>query len=302
MIKKIWITNPVNETLELELTRPELSGLLIRNIEGLGPPTADINMTELAANDGGIFNTSRVGSREIVMSFQFITDELVEDIRLMTYRYFPQKKNVTFEIETDRRKCKTVGYVESNEPDIFSKTEGCQVTLLCPNAHFESMDSQIVSFKSVDPEFQFPFSNNSLQVKLLKMGTINPSYSKELFYDGDAETGLTIHIRMTGEVRQLSIYNATDGAAAMSIDDGILEYLTGSKFVTGDELTIVTKKGERSVTLVRQGISYNILNAFKRPIEWMTITHGNNYFAYAAVEGIQNMDFSIEYSVLYVGV
>lgn len=302
MIKNIRITNPANESIILELNRPELSGLLIKNVDGLGPPSADINVTDLASYDGSIFNSSRITSRQITMNLKFLSNELIEDVRLLTYRYFPQKRKILFEIETDRRKCRTEGYVESNEPNIFSEDEGCQIVINCPDAYFRSQTPIKVKFRSVDPEFKFPFSNNLPYNKLIKMGTINPNYAKELFYDGESETGIIIHVIVLGVVRGLSIYNASDSDAAMSLDDDILERLTGSKLLIGDEIIISTIQGKRSMKLVRQAVTYNILNAFKRPIDWMTITYGNNYFGYNAIEGVEYLDFNIEYDILYTGV
>lgn len=52
MIKSLTVTNPKGESLKLELTRPGLSGLAVKSIDGLGPPQASINTSEIATMDG----------------------------------------------------------------------------------------------------------------------------------------------------------------------------------------------------------------------------------------------------------
>ena len=60
MIKSIKVRNYLNKEITLELTRPELSGLIVKSVEGLGPAKANINVTDISTNDGGLFNSSRL--------------------------------------------------------------------------------------------------------------------------------------------------------------------------------------------------------------------------------------------------
>ena len=56
MIKSITVKNYLNDQITLELTRPEKSGFIVESIDGLGPAKANINVTDISTNDGGIFN------------------------------------------------------------------------------------------------------------------------------------------------------------------------------------------------------------------------------------------------------
>ena len=58
MIKSITVKNYLNDQITLELTRPEKSGFIVESIDGLGPAKANINVTDISTNDGGIFNSS----------------------------------------------------------------------------------------------------------------------------------------------------------------------------------------------------------------------------------------------------
>lgn len=167
MIKSITVKNYLNESLTIELTRPEKSGFIVKDITGLGPDKADINIMEIASRDGGAFNSARKNTRNIVMQLLFTYDPTltdvglysIEDCRHRSYKYFPLKKNVTLTFLTDNREVKIDGYVESNEPDIFSQQEGCQISILCTNPYFRKNRNEIIQRSGHREMFEFPFSN-----------------------------------------------------------------------------------------------------------------------------------------------
>mgnify|MGYP001033110678 FL=1 len=51
MIRSVTVTNYLGRSLKLELAQPEKSGFIIKEITGLGPATANINVTDLSTND-----------------------------------------------------------------------------------------------------------------------------------------------------------------------------------------------------------------------------------------------------------
>ena len=132
MIQSITVTNYLGEQLKLELTRPELSGFIVMSVTGLGPVKANINTTETATNDGSQFNSARTDSRNIVISLRYLPNPTIEDTRQLSYKFFPVKKKLTLLIETDNRSLEIDGYVESNEPDIFSQEEGADILMVKP--------------------------------------------------------------------------------------------------------------------------------------------------------------------------
>lgn len=140
MLKKVIITNYLGESMEYAIEGVQAenpSGLLITSIDGLGPVKANINMTDISSSDGHVFNSARQSGRNIVIRGKFTNKSLIEDSRLLSYRYFPVKEKVHFEIETDAGIYSTDGYVESNEPSIFSKESECQISILCETPYFQ---------------------------------------------------------------------------------------------------------------------------------------------------------------------
>ena len=210
MIRAITVTNYLGDSIKLDLARPEQSGFVVTSVTGLGSGKANINMTEVATNDGGLFNSSRLPSRNIVISLKYLWHDSIEDVRQLSYKYFPIKKKLTLLIETDNRQAEIDGYTETNEPTIFSKDEGSDISIVCPNPFFYSAGKDGINttiFYGVEPLFEFPFSNESLYECLLEMGRIQNQTEKTIVYSGDAEIGVTIAIHAIGEARNITIYN-----------------------------------------------------------------------------------------------
>lgn len=304
MIKSITVTNYLGDSIKLELGRPEKSGFLIGSISGLGPSKANINTTEVSTNDGSLFNSARLNQRNIVFEFIFvetINGESIEDVRQKSYKYFPLKKKLDLLIETDNRIAKTTGYVESNEPNIFSSREGTQISIICPDPNFYSAANNTTVFYGIEPVFEFPFSNESLTDPLITFGNIQLKTENVITYKGDTEIGVTIHIHAIGEVENITIYN-TGTREIMRIDTVNLEALTGSGIVAGDDIIIKTQKGDKSITLIREGQYINILNCLGRETDWFTLAKGDNIFAFTAESGTTNLQFWIENKLIYEGV
>lgn len=301
MIKAFTIINHLGESIRLDLFDPYKSGFIVESVDGLGPVQATLNFTELATNDGALDNTARLTTRNITMSLRFLENPTIEDTRLLSYRYFPIKQNITFQVETDNRVCRTVGRVESNEPKIFDKEEGCNISIVCADPYFYRKTDNKTVMAGVEDLFEFPFSNESLTEDLIEFGKIVYETEKNIFYDGDGSVGLTMEIHAIGDVRGLKIYNAGT-RELMVFNDELLESLTGSPIKYGDTITIKTERGEKSVILLRNGVEQSILNVLEKPISWFRLTKGNNMIAYIADEGITNLRFVIQNKVLYEGV
>lgn len=307
MIYSIVVTNYLGDRIKLELGKPDISGFLIKSITGLGPAKANVNTTEVSTNDGSLFNSARLSQRNIVLDLVFINTvygENIEDLRQKSYKYFPLKKSVELTIETDNRYVKTTGYVESNEPNIFSSQEGTQISIICPDPYFYSAGedgNNVTNFYSIDPMFEFPFSNESLDEPLLVFGEIQIKTEGVITYHGDSEIGVMIYIHAIGPATNINIYN-TETREVMRINTEKISSLTGKGIVASDDIVINTVKGEKSITLIREGVSYNILNCLDKNTDWFTLAKGDNIFAFTADSGVTNLQFRVENKVIYEGV
>lgn len=163
MIKSFAITNDLNERLDLVLTNPEQSGIVVRSVTGLGPGKATLHIKEIANGDGGSYGGGRIPVRNIVMNLAFLGNPTIEDTRQLTYRFFPLKKQITLTVFTDNLEVNIDGIVESNDPDIFSNLEGCQISILCENPYFYTARDQITTSSGIFPMFEFPVDNELVE-------------------------------------------------------------------------------------------------------------------------------------------
>lgn len=302
MIRSVTVTNHNRESLKLDLYYPETSGIIIESIDGMGPPKASINSNEVATIDGGIFTSARMQQRNLVFKLAMMFDPLVEDSRLRIYKYFPIKKQVTLEFVTDYRHAYCTGYVESNEPDIFSNHETTQVSIICPDPYFYELAKEEVAFAGVHPLFEFPFSNESLTENLIEFGDIRDDNRAILNYKGNVDTGvfITCHA-MSGIVENLTIWNA-DTREHMRIDTNKIMRLTGIQFGQGDDIEINTKTGEKSIRLLHDGKYYNIISCIEKDADWFQITSGFNAFTFVADYGEMNLMLTFTYRNAYGGI
>lgn len=301
MIKNIKVVNYLGESITITLSDGSPKhGLIITGIDGLGPPKANINTMQLATMDGSLYNSARTDQRNIVICMIFEYSPTIEDTRLLTYKYFPIKKPVELYIETEKRTVKTVGYVESNEPDIFSSMESNQISIICTDPYFYlAGDDEITKnvLYGVNPLFEFEFSNESLNESLLEFGSIDENKEHLIYYDGDVETGMTITIHAIGDVGDITIYNVKT-REYMKIDESKIQF--GIK--AGDDIIITTVKGDKKVQLLRDGVYSNILNALDMDSDWLQLRKGYNTFAFTSESGFENIILTIENRIVYEGV
>lgn len=301
MIKSVSVINHLGEKMEMELRNPDSSGFLISSIDGLGPGQAEISVTDLAATDGSVYNSARLTNRNIVLNLLFQANPTIEDTRQKTYKFFPLKKNVILIFETDNRSLQIEGYVESNEPDIFSDQEGTSISIICPNPFFYSLGSNLTVFNGVEPMFEFPFSNESLTESLLVFSELRTKYENVIFYQGDADTGFVMKIHFVGPASGISIYNVKS-REIMKIDTTKIASIVGSAIKAADDLEISTITGKKHLTFYREGKAYNVLNSLARDSSWLKLTNGENVIAFTAEEGEHNLQFEVYNDVLFEGV
>ena len=316
MIHSITVTNYQGESIKMELGKPEASGFAVYAIDGLGPVTGTVNMTDLATGDGSLFNSARVGPRNIVMTLGLLFARTVEEVRHLSYRYFPVKRPLALSIETDERVCEIKGYVEANEIAIFSDEEAAQISILCPDPYFREGGEQgrtEVPFAANSPEFEFPFENAIASTSglpasyadypgTIQFGVMTDDYTKVVFYDGDVDAGVQMVIDVTGPVTgTISIIN-DDTEELMVLDTAKLAAIAGGALELGDSIEISTVRGSKSLMLLRNGIRTNILGCLGANSQWLTLRKGDNFLRYTATTGELYLSFRMSYDTLYEGV
>ncbi len=117
---------------------------------------------------------------------------------------------------------------------------------LYPPAGTISTSSVYVYYSQITGAFHFPFPDDD---KPFVLGTYSRTDNISIENHGDV-TGFTIQIEAVADAMTPTIYNADTG-----------EYLQiKGEIIKGDVVTITTKTGNKTVTLTRNGVDYNIIN------------------------------------------
>lgn len=334
----IPITDPITwtETLKSRFDEIASSGFIIRDITGITPGKAVVNMPSYASLDGGIYASSRKDIRNIVISLLFDNSKDIESVRHQTYYWFPLRREITLIFYTDQRTLKISGYVESNEPLVFTNSEGTDVSILCPDPMFIATDEDVsrdfsrdtplmgfrMDFDGLDedeyedatvlhygteafgPNATFkPLVLSLVGEKPFIMGTriVDPGFN--FLYEGDTETGVKISITAnsgtpTGVLNIYSIYSEQ----LFQLDLDKIKDITGTAFQKDDQILINTTPGHKNIQLLRAGRYTNILNVMVRGSDWITMFKGDNYIRYLTDQGYDFLDFHFEYQARYEGV
>lgn len=302
MIYKVVAINLKNEILEMPLSNPWRSGINVKNVEGISPIGADIYSTPYGVIDGGVFSGARVPSRTITLTLGMMFHPTVEDARLILYNFFRIKDPVQLWFLTDNRYIGITGYIEDNSVDIFSEKETAVVTVRCIDPWFYSGVKKGTGFHGVRRLFSFPFSNDSLEEKLIRFGEISIDTRYMVFYEGDIAVGFKMNITFkTTALHNIYLYNM-DTRERMNIYTDQVEALTGTPLGPDDEIVISTRSGDKSAYLIRNGLATNALSIVGKTSDWFKLTKGNNVFAFASDYGAENIDIDVTYEDAYAGI
>ena len=103
---------------EVMLLTNKESKYQVISITGLNPPKAQINTTPIVGLDGAKFNSSKLETRNIVITIRLNGD--VEANRQALYNFFVTKKWCRFYYTNGSRNVYIDGYIDSVECDLFS--------------------------------------------------------------------------------------------------------------------------------------------------------------------------------------
>jgi len=166
------------------INRPETDLFEVRNIDGLGPVKADINTTK-KVTPGSSYAGSNVGERNIVMTLGLTPnwDEwTVSKLRRHLDKYFMPQQSIRLVLETmEYDPVEISGWVEANDPNMFSKDPEHQISIICPDLYFKSSDPVVINGDSTMISWPIEYQGNvegGIYVRASKAlgGSPNPGF------------------------------------------------------------------------------------------------------------------------------
>lgn len=306
MIRSIELIPADREGLLLEIDNPEDTGILVKSIDGLGPAKATINTTALSLTDSAMFNGSRVGMRTITLTLLPLEVPTVERARHRIYNLLPIKQPVTIVVRTDTRTVKTLGYVESSEPDIFSKEEAIKVVLICPDGYWSdgAEDTQnYLPFVQEHAAFEFDWEDTPLSESptLIFSKTVGlPSVILE--NGGDVPAGFTIMIDILKDnATPITVYDDVRSQHLTLTTKWHPDAATTQPAKAGDRFYINTRVGHKAVTRIRNGKAEKALHLLDIDSDWLMLYPGENRLYYTINVG-GGARVSLSRDILYQGV
>ena len=283
---RCWVETENGQKLELT----QNSEYDVINIEGLNPVGATINTYKIGVSDGEHYNSSYVNMRNIVL--YIVPKNKSNDIetnRLALYKYFRPKHKIRLYFQHDSRDVFIDGYVETVEISLYSQLEQFQISVICPQPYFLDISTAQGDFTQIENLFEFPFAIEEEGIEFSRFGQIDDIYINN---DGEVETGLIISLYAFGSASGIELY--LNDTQYFKLGDLSLE--------TGDILTINTNKGEKSVTLLRNGTEINCINYVSKGSTWFTLDIGENKISKIIGSGMESVNIDVSYYIKYIGV
>lgn len=272
------IENKNGEVLLLTGDEPRYQ---VIDITGLNPARAQINTVSTAGLDGARFNSSKLNTKNIVITVKI--NGAVEENRINLYNYFRTKEWCRFYYSNDTRDVYIDGYVEGVECGLFSRKEIMQISIICPYPYFNALSEIVADISNTLKLFVFPFSIN--QGDPIPFSEYSENRTTKIFNDCESEIGVIVEIDFGDVADAIIIKNVTTG------EEFELDYA----FEVGDVVTINTNKGQKNVYLMRSGEKINMFPALKHGSVFFQLAAGINTFGYLA-DGEENKDIRITFT------
>jgi hypothetical protein len=225
---------------------------LVKVISGLEPVTQTVSLAD-KAEEGSGFQGKRPDNRQIIIQLGFQPDyslgQSVESLRRALYPMIVPKLDYSCSVvllnEDETEKWQTWGQVSKMPTNPFSKDPEMQIVIDCLGPYWLGAD--YVHPSPSDLSGKSSFSINNI---------------------GDAPTGWEIVVGITAAKTNFEIFRGDNKAWVL------ITY----NFAIGDQITINTTMGNRNLTLLRGGVTTNLLQYFSPNSSYFQMDGGVNNF------------------------
>lgn len=281
------IKNSGGESLRLTQNEEQFQ---VVSITGLNPASAHINLTDVAGLDGAVFNSSKLNTREIVITLKINGD--VEENRQKLYLFFRTKERCIFYFRNKNRDVSIEGIVETVEVGLFTKAETMQISIICPDPYFRALQEIAVDISNLESLFTFPFAID--EDAPIPFSTYTDNREAVILNKSEAATGMIINVEALADFSSVEIRD---------IDTGDYMLLSGT-FIAGDKIAINTNPGKKEIRLTRDSTETNAFRTLQRGSTFLQLAVGINRYSYL-VDGGSNdeaVKITIQYTNAFRGV
>lgn len=272
-----------------QLSFAQNSPFTIAEIEGLNPPDATLNMSELALIDGAKYNSAKLNMRTINVAFAI--EYAAAANRIEVYKVLKSKQYVKMYYTGSYRQVYIEGYIESINITYFEIKQIVTCTILCPSPYFKDAQDVVNELSTVVKAFHFPFASTADPE--LVFGYFSNTLGITIENDGDVKCGMIIQLYARNPVSNPKIF----------------DYITNDYFgiqydlQRADLVTIDTTKGQKSVTLLRGAVETNLFNYIMQGSTWLQLpVNGGTYVYEVGTGNTSDLNITFTHTDLYEGV
>lgn len=186
------------------------------------------------------------------------------------------------------------GYVESFECDFFTSNEIAQISIICNDPYFRSVNKESISVSVVQSYFEFPFS---IPVNEPVVISDRDFYISKTLNPGLLPTGIIAEFEAIddGVITPWITNETTSQTIKLVGEDGRLN--------TGEKIIVNTNRHNLSIIKIfSDGSTKNILNAMDKNFQWIKLIPGDNVLKCGADLNVQNLITTISIEKLLLGV
>ena len=267
----------------------------LTNVDGMTEAATDVSTVVIGGVDGDTVNNIQAQPRGIVMDFRIKSGVNVEDAKRAVLQIVKLKQQCTLQWTQNNRTLQIQGIVDGVEMPRFNNKVAMQISIHCGQPFWEDVNQTVNEISEAVPLHWFTDVVGDMlyfEEEGRALGAIDTSRTRIFINSGDVAVGMTIEVLAYGTVTNPIIYDSNGNYFGVGY---------GSKSLVmseGDVLTIVTVKGNKSVTL--NGTT-NLLDIVKPNSTWLQIDAGENEFSINSDDAdTDNMAFTLNYTQRYV--
>lgn len=272
-----------------QLNFAQNNAFTVTEITGLNPPPATINTSQIALIDGAKFNSSKLQMRTIDVAFAIEYNAAAN--RIEVFKVLKSKQYVKLTYKGQFRQVYIEGYIASIDITYFAMKQIVTCSILCPSPYFKAAQMVVNELLNIINTFHFPFSSTA--APQIVFGYISNDVGITIENDGDVECGMIIELYAKDALTNPKIFNyITQDYIGLNIS-----------MQQADLITIDTRQGQKSATLLRGGVTTNIFNSVIQGSTWLQLAANGSTFVYEVGTGnASDLTVTFSHSNLYEGV
>lgn len=276
-------TSPQGDTLDLANNE----NFILTDVDGLTKANVALSTSSVALIDGDTITNTRTQARQMQIYLLIPANENIEAVKRQIFQVIKPKQTGWLYFSYQGRNLAIQATIEAITLPRFSANSQngsiMQISVYCASPYWR--DAQTIVDEITQVTALHHFELVITESNPIVFGYYNAEIAREIINDSDAAVGVEINVIATGDISNPKIERA----------DGTF-FGVNLPMEAGDELKIVTEKGNKSVTLNGENVLANIMPGST----WFQLEVGSNYFVITESGGSSAMFFTINYKRAFV--